>query len=83
MKNFILFKLSKILNRKVGMSLNNIDLSQFLDGFYKLVVQLVLFDGVPSVASMQKKKKKTKKGVECSNLKDLTKVICYVEGKTS
>ena len=66
------------------MSLNNIDLSQFLDGFYKLVVQLVLFDGVPSVASMQKKKKKkTKKGVECSNLKDLTKVICYVEGKTS
>ena len=68
------------------MSLNNIDLSQFLDGFYKLVVQLVLFDGVPYVAYMKKKKKKkkkTKKGVECSNLKDLTKVICYVEGKTS
>ena len=76
------------LNRKVGMSLNNIDLSQFLDGFYKLVVQLLLFDGVSSVASMPKKKKKkkekrTEKGVECPNLKDFTKVICYVEGKTS
>ena len=45
------------------MSLNNIDLSQFLDGFYKLVVQLVLFDGVPSVASMQKKKKKRQRRV--------------------
>ena len=67
------------------MSLNNIDLSQFLDGFYKLVVQLLLFDGVSSVASMPKKKKekRTEKGVECPNLKDFTKVICYVEGKTS
>ena len=64
------------------MSLNNIDLSQFLDGFYKLFVQMEPFDGVTPVASMQKKKT-TKKGVECSSLKDLTKVICYVEGKTS
>ena len=60
------------------MNLNNIDLSQFLDGFYKLFVQLEPFDGVSPVASMQKKlkklKKPTKKGVEveCSNLKDLT-----------
>ena len=53
-------------------------------------MQLEPFDGVSPVASMPKKKRKkekkpTKKGVEveCSNLKDLTKVICYVEGKTS
>ena len=54
----------------------------FAFGSYKLFVQLEPFDGVSPVASMPKKKR-TKKGVECSNLKDLTKVICYVEGKTS
>ena len=68
------------------MSLNNIDLSQFLGGFYKLFVQLEPFDGYLLLQCQKKKEKKpTKKGVEveCSNLKDLTKVICYVEGKTS
>ena len=60
------------------MSLNNIDFSQFLDGFYKLFMQLEPFDGVSSVVSMQKKNRQRRVS-NALNLKDLTKVICYVD----